>query len=327
MPFDLYAIGNALVDSEYIVTDDFLQKQAIQKGQMTLIDQTQQQALIAALNQEFCCAKRASGGSAANSVIAFAALGGSAFYACKVANDNNGDFYLQDLDAAGVRAPAHAQVAQGITGTCVVMVTPDSERTMHTFLGITAELSAQELDLHALSQARFLYIEGYLATSASARHAVATARNLAKTQHTKIALTFSDPAMVQYARDGLTELIAEGVDILFCNEHEAKLWANSDDLQQAIDTLHKISPLLAVTRGSHGAIISHLGQQLTIEPIPVTALDSNGAGDAFAGAFLYGLSQQWSLADCGHLAAKVSAQVVSQFGPRLCTEHYKNLLQ
>ena len=327
MSFDLYAIGNALVDSEYLVNDDFLQAQHIQKGQMTLIDQTQQQQLITALEQQFNCAKRASGGSAANSVIAFAALGGSAFYACKVANDNNGDFYLHDLRAAGVQAPHHAQVQQGITGTCVVMVTPDSERTMHTFLGITAELSPQELDLEALNKARFLYIEGYLATSSSARQAVAAARDIAKAQGIKTALTFSDPAMVQYARDGLSEMLAEGVDILFCNEHEAKLWANTQDLNQAISTLHQISPLLAVTCGSQGAIISHNGQQIAIAPVPVTALDSNGAGDAFAGAFLYGLSQDWSLSDCGNLASKVAAQVVSQFGPRLATQQYQLLLK
>ncbi|PTQ87849.1 pfkB family carbohydrate kinase [Agitococcus lubricus] len=223
MSVDLYAIGNALVDSEYVVDDAFLQHHAIQKGQMTLIDATQQHTLLSALHQRFECAKRASGGSAANSVIAFAALGGSAFYACKVAADANGDFYLHDLNAAGVKAPRHAQVADGITGTCVVMVTPDSERTMHTFLGITAELSPQELDLDALTKARFLYIEGYLATSASARHAVSAARALAKAQNICTALTFSDPAMVQYARDGLSEMLADGVDILFCNETEATL--------------------------------------------------------------------------------------------------------
>ena len=326
MSFHLYAIGNALVDSEYLINDDFLTAHNIQKGQMTLIDGDQQKSLINALNQSFSCAKRASGGSAANSVIAFAAFGGSAFYACKVANDNNGDFYLHDLRAANVSAPQHAQVNEGVTGTCVVMVTPDSERTMHTFLGITAELSPQELDLTALSQAQYLYIEGYLATSTSARHAVSSARALAQAQGIKTALTFSDPAMVQYARTGLVEMLAEGVDILFCNEHEALLWANTDNLNQAITVLHELSPLVIVTCGSKGALISEKSQQTTIAPFPVTALDSNGAGDAFAGAFLYGLSQHWNLAACGRLAARTSAQVVSQFGPRLRQEQYQEIL-
>lgn len=327
MPVDLYAIGNALVDSEYLVDDSFLRSANIAKGQMTLIDHDQRQQLLTALHDQFSCTKRASGGSAANSVIAFAALGGSAFYACKVASDDNGDFYLKDLRAAGVSAPHHAQVADGVTGTCVVMVTPDSERTMHTFLGITAELSPQELDLDALSNARYLYIEGYLATSTSARHAVAEARKLAQANGVKTALTFSDPAMVQYARDGLTEMLADGVDILFCNEHEAQLWAQTDNLAQAIDALHRLSPLVVVTCGSKGALISDQGQQTVIAPFPVTAVDSNGAGDAFAGAFLYGLSQGWELARCGRLASRISAQVVSQYGPRLAQQQYLALEQ
>lgn len=326
MSLDLYAIGNALVDSEYLVDDAFLQQQGIEKGRMTLIDQAQQQQLCQGLQQRFSCAKRASGGSAANSVIAFAALGGTAFYGCKVAKDDNGDFYLQDLHAAGVTAPSHAQVEQGITGTCVVMVTPDSERTMHTFLGITAELSAEELDFAALTKARFLYIEGYLATSPSARQAVAQARGIAKNAGIQTALTFSDPAMVQYARSGLTELLAEGVDILFCNEDEACLWANTTDVAAAITQLHQLSPLVVVTCGSRGALVSAQGQIQTIAPCPVQAVDSNGAGDGFAGAFMYGLSQGWPLAECGRLAARIAAAVVSQFGPRLPQEQYQQLL-
>ena len=128
----------------------------------------------------------------------------------------------------------------------------------------------QELDLTALSQAQYLYIEGYLATSTSARHAVSSARALAQAQGIKTALTFSDPAMVQYARTGLVEMLAEGVDILFCNEHEALLWANTDNLNQAITVLHELSPLVIVTCGSKGALISEKSQQTTIAPFPVT---------------------------------------------------------
>lgn len=327
MPFDLYAIGNALVDSEYLVNDDFLAGQAIEKGCMTLIDGDRQSALLTALDQHTACAKRASGGSAANSVIAFSAFGGRAFYACKVADDDNGAFYLNDLLAAGVQSPAHARVNGGVTGTCVVMVTPDAERTMNTHLGITAEMSASELDLAALEQAGYLYIEGYLATSPSARHAVATARSLATRQGIPTALTFSDPAMVQYARDGLTDMLADGVDILFCNESEAMLWSASTIVDEAIKALHRHSPLVVVTCGSRGAIISRDGEQTAIAPFPVTAVDSNGAGDAFAGAFLFGLSRGWPLAECGRLAARTAAQVVSRFGPRLDQTGYARVLQ
>lgn len=326
MSLELYAIGNALVDSEYLVSDDFLTRHRIEKGCMTLIDEAQRHQLLDALDREHTCAKRASGGSAANSVIAFSAFGGSAFYACKVSDDDNGAFYLHDLRQAGVEAPAHAQASGGVTGTCVVMVTPDAERTMNTHLGITADMSAAELDLERLQQARFLYIEGYLATSDSARHAVATARRQTAGKNIRTALTFSDPAMVQYARHGLREMIADGVDILFCNEHEARLWAESDDLAQAVSALHAVSPLVVVTRGSEGALISDQGRAIHVEAFPVRAVDSNGAGDAFAGAFLFGLSRDWALADCGRLAARTAAQVVSRFGPRLPQEDYRAIL-
>lgn len=326
MSLELYAIGNALVDSEYLVSDDFLTRQGIEKGCMTLIDESRRHELLAALDREHECAKRASGGSAANSVIAFSAFGGNAFYACKVAEDDNGAFYLQDLRQAGVEAPAHARASGGVTGTCVVMVTPDAERSMNTHLGITAEMSAAELDLDRLEQARFLYIEGYLATSPSARHAVATAREIAGRRGIRTALTFSDPAMVQYAREGLGEMLADGVDILFCNEHEACLWAETDDLATAIAALHRLSPLVVVTRGAEGAVVSESGRRTDIAAVPVRAVDTNGAGDAFAGAFLYGLSRDWTLARCGQLAARTAAQVVSRFGPRLAFADYRFLL-
>jgi hypothetical protein len=143
--FDVYAIGNALVDTEYRVTDDFLTRHGIAKGMMTLIDEPRQQALLAALDAEFGMEKRASGGSAANTIIAVAAFGGQSFYSCKVASDGAGDFYVHDLHAAGVSSNLRADRDAGTTGTCVVMVTPDAERTMHTFLGITSDVSTQEL--------------------------------------------------------------------------------------------------------------------------------------------------------------------------------------
>ena len=160
-------------------------------------------------------------------------------------------------------APHHAQVEQGITGTCVVMVTPDSRNVLCTLFRDYRRIKSQELDLDALNKARYLYIEGYLATSPSARHAVASARALAKAQNIKTHSPFPTLRWCSM-RDGLTEMLEDGVDILFCNEHEAKLWANTDDLAQAISNLHQLSPLLAVTCGSKGAIISNKGQQITI---------------------------------------------------------------
>jgi sugar/nucleoside kinase (ribokinase family) len=325
--FDVYAIGNALVDTEYRVTDDFLSRHGIAKGMMTLIDDQQQRSLLTALDSAFGMEKRASGGSAANTIIAVAAFGGQSFYSCKVANDGTGDFYVHDLHAAGVSSNLKADRETGTTGTCVVMVTPDAERTMHTYLGITSDVSTQELDPAALSNARWLYIEGYLVSSDSARAAVRDARRHARANGTSIAMTFSDPAMVRFFKPGLADMLDDGVDLLFCNEEEACLWADVLTVDLAVDRLKLIARQFVITRGKAGALIWDGAKTITIAPNPVTPVDSNGAGDMFAGAYLFGLTRGWSPERAGALASKAAAAVVGQFGPRLPLEAHAALLR
>lgn len=325
--FDVYAIGNALVDTEYRVTDDFLSRHGIAKGMMTLIDEAQQQQLVASLDSEFGLEKRASGGSAANSIIAVAAFGGKSFYSCKVANDGTGDFYVHDLHAAGVSSNLKPERDSGTTGTCVVMVTPDAERTMHTFLGITADVSVTELIPDALTTSRWLYIEGYLVSSDSARAAVKEARRVARAAGVPIAMTFSDPAMVRFFKPGLAEMLDDGVDLLFCNEEEACLWSDALTVEHAIDGLKKIARQFVITRGKDGALFWDGVREISIAPTPVTPLDSNGAGDMFAGACLFGLSRGWTPERAGALASKAAAAVVGQFGPRLPLETHAALLR
>lgn len=324
--FDVYAIGNALVDTEYRVTDDFLARHGIAKGQMTLVDEGPQQALIAALDTAFGLEKRASGGSAANTIIALAAFGGRSFYSCKVANDGIGDFYVHDLHAAGVSSNLKPERESGVSGTCVVMVTPDSERTMNTFLGITADVSINELVPESLASAKWLYIEGYLVSSDSARAAVSEARRLARAAGAKIALTFSDPAMVRFFKPGLTEMLADGVDLLFCNEEEACLWSDTSSVQDALTALKRIAQQIVITLGKDGALIWDGEKQISIAASPATPVDSNGAGDMFAGAYLFGLSRGWSPERSGALASRAAAAVVSQFGPRLPLDEHAALL-
>lgn len=324
---ELFAIGNALVDQEFSINEQFLQQHSLQKGTMQLADQAAQNALNHALSQHAQAKGQASGGSAANTTVAFAALGGHTFYGCRVGNDHLGSFYLNDLAQAKVQT-SEKSISEGQTGTCMVMITPDGERTMHTYLGITAELSDTQIDFSSLPQAKFLYIEGYLATSPSARIAVQQARQLAKQHGVKIALSLSDPAMVQYARDGLVDLLDDGVDVLFCNELEATLFTQTETLDAALAALLQQAQLVVITRGAAGAIIARNNEQPTsIEAVEVEVLDTNGAGDAFAGAFLYGLNQDYPLAESGKLAAHIAAQVVSQYGPRLAVAQYQTILQ
>lgn len=324
--FDVYAIGNALVDTEYRVDDDFLSRHGISKGVMTLVEEAQQQRLIAALDSEFGLEKRASGGSAANSIIAVAAFGGRAFYSCKVAADGTGDFYVHDLHAAGVSSNLKAARDPGTSGTCVVMVTPDSERTMHTFLGITADVSVAELVPEALAASQWLYIEGYLSSSDSARAAVLEARRIARANGVKLALTFSDPAMVRFFRHGLAEMLDDGVDLLFCNEEEAVLWTGTLSAEAALDALQGIAGHVVITRGKEGALVWDGHARHHVAPSPVTPVDSNGAGDMFAGAYLFGLSRGWPAPRAGALASRAAAAVVGQFGPRLPLEAHGILL-
>jgi sugar/nucleoside kinase (ribokinase family) len=321
---ELFCIGNALVDQEFLVDDQFIAAAGLAKGTMQLCDAQQQQQLLTHLAQ-INHRGQASGGSAANTAVAFAALGGQSFYACRVGNDALAAFYLQDLAEAGVHSAA-ISLSEGTTGSCIVMISPDAERTMYTHLGVSAELGPAQVDYAALARAKWLYIEGYLASCPSACQAVVAARQLAKEQGIKMAMSLSDPAMVHYAKAGLEQLLGDGVELLFCNEQEALLFSQSTDIEQAIDQLLSIASIVVVTLGSRGAwLAQRQHSRQYIATAAVQAIDSNGAGDAFAGAFLYALSQHKTLQQAAEFGNRVAAKVVSQFGPRLTAADYQAL--
>ena len=198
---------------------------------------------------------------------------------------------------------------------------------MATHLGVTADLDSSDLVPEHLISSRWLYMEGYLASSPSALQALAQARRIAREHGTAIALTFSDPAMASHFRDPLRQMIDEGVDLLFCNEEEACLFTGESDLERALAALRPLARRIVVTRGAAGSLILDAQAQLHIPAVKVSAIDSNGAGDAYAGAFLYGLTQDWDVETCAQLASRVAARVVSQFGPRLALAEYAALLQ
>ena len=322
---DLFAIGNALIDQEFKVSDDFLIQQNLQKGTMQLTDGETQANLYNNLLKTQSYKGQASGGSAANTTVAFSALGGSAFYACRVGNDELGSIYLNGLNDAGITTSTKS-ISEGVTGTCMVLVSEDSERTMHTYLGITAELTDEQIDFTPLNTAKWLYIEGYLSTSDTARLAVKQAREIAKANGVKIALTLSDPAMVQYARQGLNELLDDGVDLLFCNEQEALMYTETDNIDAALAKLKLLSQSVVITLSSKGALISNSQNTFTVAGREVVAVDTNGAGDAFAGSFLYALNAGLNEKAAAEIAVLISSQVVAQFGPRLAVQQYAELL-
>ena len=321
--YDVYGLGNALVDMEFEITDQFLQDNGIDKGLMTLVDENQQHELIEQLDAFE--GNKASGGSAANTLIAVSSMGGSSYYSCKVADDELGHFYLDDLKTANVDCNMDGKHKGGITGKCLVMVTPDAERTMHTFLGVSSELSPYEISEDAIKNASYCYLEGYLTTSESGKAANIEARKIAETNNIKTALTFSDPFVVEHFRDDFTETIGNGIDLLFCNEAEALSYTQKNSVDEAIEVIKTFAKTFAITLGAEGAAIYDGSNLMSIAANPVKAVDSNGAGDLFAGAFMYGLTHGKSFEEAGILASKASSIIVSQFGPRLKLEQYQSL--
>lgn len=316
--YDVYAIGNALVDYEFEVSVAELSRLGISKSVMTLIEEARHDELVGELQGEKH--KRACGGSAANTLIALQQLGGKSFFSCKVANDEPGDFYFADLKANGVDTNLSSSVRdEGKTGKCLVMITPDADRTMNTFLGITGEVGPADLNHEALLASRYLYIEGYLASSPSAREAVAIARKEARRHGIAIALSLSDPNMVRYFGDGLRGFVGDGVDLLFCNEAEALAYTGASDVFAAAQKLRDHAVAFVITRGAHGALAFDGDHFIETPTEPVAVKDTLGAGDMFAGAFLYARCQGWDFRRASALANFASGLVVSEFGPRLAS--------
>ncbi len=326
--FDLYGLGAALLDTEMQVSDADLQQLNVEKGVMTLVDEQRQSDLLDAFSAHLQGAVLASGGSAANSIIAASYFGSRCFMSCRVADDEHGAIYLNDLRNAGVAYKSDNGSAAGTTGKCLVMITPDAERSMNTFLGISETFSEADLDLEALSASRCIYIEGYLVTSATGRPAAIRARQEAQAAGVQVSMSLSDPAIVEFFGDGLKEIIgAEPIDILFSNAAEALAFTGESDLEAACDALKRYSRRFIVTLGAEGAL-GFDGKTLhRVSGSACTPKDSNGAGDMFAGAFLHAYLKGRPFAEAIAFANRAAAEVVSQFGPRLRPEQHAQLVR
>ena len=316
---DLYAIGNALVDSEYEVTDSQLAAMGVDKRHMTLIDAVRRTELLTHLGHVH--ARRTGGGSAGNTVVALAQLGGKAFYSCRVADDELGSFYTQDLIANGVASNlTYTRPPPGQTGSCMVMITPDAERSMSTFLGATAELDHTALHEKDIAKSRIYYMEGYLAASPTGLQAALQGRQMAREAGVQLATTLSDVSMINFCRPGLDAIIGQDLDFLFCNEEEAQVWCDSKDLQAVCSQMSQLARTVCLTRGPQGCMVLEGAQQTSVPAVGVKALDTNGAGDMFAGAFMYAVTRGHTAAQAAWLANQAAGRVVSQYGNRLTPE-------
>lgn len=312
--YDVYGVGHALVDIQYTVSSESLAALDIEKGIMTLIDEERQQHLLQTL--EIDPILSASGGSAANTVIGIANFGGRAYYACRLGQDEWGDFYLKDLDEAGA-ASNPANRTAGRTGQCLVFITPDADRTLNTFLGVSSDLDLAHIEAEVIADSQYIYLEGYLLSSDAGFAACRHAQQLARQHDTAKAVTLSDPFMVATFKDRFTELVSSGVDLLFCNEQEAYAFSGQKTRDTAAAALLETVPMACITCGADGALLCQQDSTVLIPGVQVEALDTTGAGDLFAGGVLFGLTHGYSFADAGKLGTYASAQVVAQYGPRL----------
>jgi sugar/nucleoside kinase (ribokinase family) len=314
--YNVYGIGNAIVDIVTEVGDDFFAANNIEKGLMTLVDEKRQLELMKVIDMKK--SRMSGGGSAANTVVAINQFGGSSFYSCFVAKDQLGKFFLEDLKRNGVDTnTSYENSPEGHSGRCLVMTSPDAHRTMNTFLGVSSFMSPAHLDHEAIKASTYVYLEGYLVASPKGLEAMKETKRIAELNKVDVALTFSDSSMVKYFSSQMNEIVGASVDLLFCNEEEAMIFTGTDSIGEAREKLRQVAKRFAITLGANGALIFDGDAYINIEPYQVKAIDTNGAGDMFAGAFLYGITHNHGYPDAGKLASLASSRIVSQFGPRL----------
>lgn len=312
--FDVLCIGNAIVDVIADAEEDFLAEQGLDKGSMRLIDEEEAVRLYGEMGP----GREISGGSAGNTAAGLAALGMKAGFIGQVADDQLGKIYQHDIQAQGIDFLVPARGDVGATARCLILVTPDAQRTMNTFLGAAQRLEAHSIDMAAVADCGILYLEGYLWDPSQPRAAMEAAMDAAHAAGRKVAFTLSDTFCVDRHRDGFWQLLRDGkIDILFANEAEAKAMAEVEDVEDAIRALSEFAPTLVVTRSEKGAIAISGGERAEVSAQPIERLvDTTGAGDLFASGFLAGQARRLSLEAALKLGAIAAAEVIQHYGAR-----------
>ncbi|KAA1261384.1 Inosine-guanosine kinase [Rubripirellula obstinata] len=311
--FDVFGVGNALVDIQARVDDTMIERLKLDKGIMTLVEADVQAGVLDELSG--LPLNRCAGGSAANTIVAVADFGGSAAFVGKVGKDDVGAFFVADMRELGIAVDVDP--ADLPTGTCAVLITEDAQRTMLTNLSASVTLTADDIDESLIKDAKYIYVEGYLLTGDSTKAAAYRAMELAQKHGTKIAFTASDPFLVNMIRDEIWDLITGPVDLFFCNEEEAISLTGEKDPIKAAAKIHEHAENVALTLGEKGSIVMHGGESFPIEGVSVKAIDTTGAGDMYAGGLLYGITNGMTWRQAGHLASQAAGRIVSQMGARL----------
>jgi sugar/nucleoside kinase (ribokinase family) len=311
--FDVVGIGNAIVDVLVQADDDLLDNFELTKGTMALVDEHRAETLYAQVGPGL----ETSGGSAANTLAGVAQLGGRAGFIGRVRNDQLGGIFAHDIRSVGARFETPAATEGPSTARCLILVTPDAQRTMCTYLGASVGLDPADLDLEMVAQAKLLYLEGYLWDSDEAKAAFIAAAEVARAHGGEVALSLSDAFCVERHRDSFQELVDGHVDILFANEMEITALYKANSFEEAADQVRGRCKVAALTRSEQGSVILHGADSHAIAPFQLGPLvDTTGAGDLYAAGFLHAYTQGQDIAACGRLGSLCAGQVVTQLGPR-----------
>ena len=312
-PFDVVGIGNAIVDVLVQADDAFLTDHGLHKGTMALVDEAQAERLYGAVGPGL----ETSGGSAANTLAGIAQLGGRAAFIGRVRDDQLGAIFSHDIRSVGARFSTPAAGSGPSTARCLILVTPDAQRTMCTYLGASVQLDPADLDLDLVAQARVLYLEGYLWDSDAAKQAFLAAAAVARAHGGEVALSLSDAFCVDRHRASFQELVDGHVDLLFANEMEITSLYEADSFEAAVEQVRGRCRIAALTRSEQGSVVLSGEQSFPIPPYRLgPLLDTTGAGDLYASGFLRGYTRGDSLERCGQLGSLCAGQVVTQLGPR-----------
>ncbi len=310
---DVVGIGNALVDVLSRESEAFVKAQRLVKGAMQLVDEARARELYAAMGP----AVEVSGGSAANTIVGVASFGGRAHYVGKVRDDQLGEVFQHDLRSVGVGYSTSPATSGPSTGRCLIVVTPDAQRTLTTYLGASVQLGPADVDKGVIERAAILYLEGYLFDPPEAQRAFHVAAGVAHAAGRKVALTLSDPFCVDRHRAAFRDLVERHVDILFANEAEIRALYEAADFDAALQQVRRHCAVAALTRSERGSVVVAGADVHVIDAHPVRAVvDTTGAGDLYAAGFMFGLSRGRSLATCGRLGSLAAAEVISHVGAR-----------
>jgi len=310
--FDILGIGNAIVDVVARAEDTFLSRHDMHKGAMILVDAEQAEAIYAAMPP----GEESSGGSAANTCAVAAALGARVAYFGKVADDQLGAVFRHDMQASGVHFPSQPLIAGAPTARCLILVTPDGQRTMNTYLGACVKLDQADVDESVVAAAAVTYLEGYLFDPPAAQTAFRKAAAAAHAAGRQVALSLSDAFCVDRHRAAFRELVARDVDILFANETEVTSLYEENTFEAAAEAARREVALAVLTRSEAGSIILRGEEQAEVAAEPTRVVDTTGAGDAYAAGFLAGYTAGKSLPVCGRMGSVAAAEIISHYGAR-----------